>query len=125
MDNRPLCYKVSDLQSSDRNVVFIYERCHDDGSIRKGYFATKEEAETAWRTKKAAVAAEYKELKPAALQLLYEKAAYLQDVFATLGVAVYTEAEASDDTGLDSWIELAVSIQGENALYSYTLRMDL
>lgn len=65
-----ICYKVSDCLSSDRNVVFSRMRCHEDGSLRKGHFATKEEAEATWRAKKAAIAAEYKELMPEALQIL-------------------------------------------------------
>ena len=125
MDNRSLCYKVSDWQSSDRNVMFDLRRCHEDGSIHKGYFATKEEAETAWRIKKSAIAEEYKKLRTAAMKLLEEREAYLLEVFTSLDVEVSTDASAWDDSGLDSWLCLSTSVKGEEGIHYYELKVRL
>lgn len=96
--------------------------------IPKGWYYTEAEAISARDNRKIEVTAERNQFKAEAVMKLDEAEDQLRravlDIKTMLGVNVSSNAEASDDTGLDSFIELDVTIKGKYS-HSFSRRIDL
>lgn len=96
--------------------------------IPKNWHCTEAEAIAARDARKTEVATEYNQFKVEAVMKLDKAEDQLRravsDIKTMLGVNVSSSAEASDDTGLDSFIELDVTIKGKY-LHSYSRHIDL
>ena len=68
---------------------------------------------------------EYEELLPQARKLLKQKELKLMETISNLGCDVFTSAEASDDTGLDSWLTLEISLIGNFGSYSFSTEIQI
>lgn len=104
-------------------------RSLNEGQVMpKGWYYTEAEAISARDNRKIEVAAEYNQFKAEAVMKLDEAEDQLikalTNIKTMLGVNVSSNAEASDDTGLDSFIELDVTIKGKH-FHSYSRRIDL
>ena len=120
--NKEICYRVG-FGSTLLTIRYV-SAYYVDGKPRKGYYATKEEAEKVFRKEMTDRIEERKKLEPNAIALLKEKAAQLDEFLNTLGVEVYAEGTALDDTGMDVWIELSCELEGEHQSHIYRMNFD-
>ena len=119
-----ILYKFSDCWPYEIRTRSLKEGL----DMPKGWYYTKAEAIAARDNRKIEVTAEYNQLKVEAVMKLDEAEDQLikalSNIKTMLGVNVSSNAEASDDTGLDSFIELDVTIKGKYA-HSFSRRIDL
>ena len=93
--------------------------------IPNGWYDTPEVAEVEFSKLRENRKNEYQELLPQAIKILAQKKMKLMATIANLGCDVFTSAEASDDTGLDSWLTLEISLIGKFGSYSYSSKIDI
>lgn len=88
--------------------------------IPKGWYDSEYIAEMEFKKHQENRRNEYKELLPQAMKILKQKEMVLMGTITNLGCDVFTSAEALDDTGIESWLTLEISLTGKFGLYSYT-----
>lgn len=92
--------------------------------IPNGWYDSKGTAEVEYKKLQEKRRIEYKELLPQATKILEQKKQELIQFIDNLGCDVYTSADAQDDTGLDSWLTLEISLDGKVGSYSYSTKID-
>ena len=110
-----LCYKVS---------VFGMRAARrlEDGSLRRGHFATPEEAQAAHDKKQKEIEDQIKKNRHEAERLLDLKEKQYRDflaVFMQDGSNIWPDAEALDDTGMTTYMHISVNVGG----FEYTRKI--
>lgn len=93
--------------------------------IPSGWFDSQETAKVELKKLQENRKIEYKELLPQARKILKHKEMTLMATIGSLGCDVFTSAEASDDTGLDSWLTLEISLIGKYGSYSFSTEIQI
>ena len=93
--------------------------------IPLGWYDSPEIAEVEFRKLREHREIEYNKMLPRAMKILEQKEMKLMETIASLGCDVFTSAEASDDTGLDSWLTLEISLIGNFGSYSFSTEIQI
>lgn len=117
---RIVVYKGVDV---NRTIPRSIERGRD---IPKGYYYTEEEALEVYRDRVTLIKAERVKLEQQALDK-FEAIQELYCDFITkakkLDCYVYADGEASDDTGLDTYLSIEITVKGTYP-HSYLFKLD-
>ena len=96
-----------------------------DAEIPKGWFDSQETAKVELKKLQENRKNEYAVLLPQARKILQQKETKLMATILNLGCDVFTSAEAHDDTGLDSWLTLEISLIGKYGSYSFSTEIQI
>lgn len=113
--NPDLCYKVSIFGMRSARRL-------EDGSIRRGYFNSPEEAQAAHDERQKEIQEQIKKHKADAERLLDLKEKQYKEFLAAFmedGSNIWPDAEASDDTGMETYMHISVNVGG----FEYTRKI--
>ena len=96
-----------------------------DAEVPFGWYDSPEVAEVEAKKLQEHREIEYNKMLPRAMKILKQKEVKLMETISNLGCDVFTSAEASDDTGLDSWLTLEISLIGNFGSYSFSTEIQI
>lgn len=96
-----------------------------DAEVPFGWYDSPEVAEVEAKKLREHRKIEYNKMLPRAMKILEQKEKKLMETISNLGCDVFTSAEASDDTGLDSWLTLEISLIGNFGSYSFSTEIQI